>query len=160
MSIAQPEELKAKKQLQQMIDELEEEKLTKLIELSDPDKDEETGEYILGYDQLSPDKRDSFRRHVEQLLREQQAEKAQEAKMNGAEPPKEGTVEAQVLFEKERCPRMPPQVMDQDEREPLKEGTVEAQVLYEKGCCPKMPPQVMDQDEKEVQEMLSLERGK
>ncbi|CAE7588965.1 Ythdc2, partial [Symbiodinium natans] len=65
-------EKEAKRELQRMIDQLDDDKLAKLIELSQPDKDPKTGEHILGYDKLAPDKRESFRQLVAQLLKEQE----------------------------------------------------------------------------------------
>ena len=59
-----------------MVDRLDEAQLAKLIEISNPEKDPKTGEYILGYNKLAPEKRDVFRKQVEELLKDQELDAA------------------------------------------------------------------------------------
>ena len=91
------EEEEARQQLQRMIDRLDADQLAKLIELNNPARDPKTGEYILGYDQLGTDQRESFRRSVEQLL---QAQTDEELARQAKEPPEEAVTQ-------KICPKLP-----------------------------------------------------
>ena len=91
------EEEEARQQLQRMIDRLDADQLAKLIELNNPARDPKTGEYILGYDQLGADQRESFRRSVEQLL---QAQTEEELARQAKEPPEEAVTQ-------KICPKLP-----------------------------------------------------
>jgi len=128
------EESKAKIELQLLLDKLNDVQLDKLIAIWKPEKDADTGEYILGFESLSEEDRARFRKIVEDLIAEEpkaEATKTETAAQPKPEEPKpeaqaaEATPAAQKAAPQESQQPAPPAMSQEEEEKQKSEAAVE-----------------------------------
>ncbi|OLQ09081.1 hypothetical protein AK812_SmicGene7364 [Symbiodinium microadriaticum] len=121
--------------LKGMLDKLNDVQLDKLIAIWKPEKDAETGEYILGFESLSEEDRSRFRKIVEDLIAEEPKAEAPTNTEAAAQPkpeeqPKPETRADQVPPAAQPAPQesqqpAPPPMSQEEEEKQKSEAAVE-----------------------------------